>query len=252
MKKRNFVKESFANRLREGQEKGAIQESFRQCNEQFLLFHFLNYVAYTEMLYAIDDMEEKGLYRQKVKMNWKEIEKAWNLYQHAVKRSMNESAWFLMQDYCVLSHQNLECHIKHLKGCFIDYLLKENNTKKNDIIAQIAVCCVFRYISAQLWERFFEKFREQCGIDFSTMFSFAKMDVLTVNSKNILDEFIKSYFSLQSMCEYEPCLEAISMIEEKMADKDLFDNAACKAINMSDTYRDDYEKYIKQKDEVLS
>ena len=73
---------------------------------------------------------------------------------------------------------------------------------------------------------------------------------------NILKEnFYKDSLSKPFKCKVnneEKCVnEACAAIETKIADTDMFDDAACKAINYSPSIRDQYKAFLEKEEDVL-
>ena len=232
IKNRNYLIEGYLNRLKENRDNGLIDQTFSKCGEHFILFHFLNFAMYAEALKAIDEMEDQGLLRHKAKAWWKESERCWNRYQRQMRKAIADDAWFLLQDY-------------------LDVFKKENASKKYDIASQMLVSYKIGEIASILWPRYFDIYREMCGVDFSMHFKFAKMDVIMINVKNIAQEFIKTNFSIRDLFEEKGVNEACAAIETKIADTDMFDDAACKAINYSPSIREQYKAFLEKEEDVL-
>lgn len=251
IKNRNYLIEGYLNRLKENRDNGLIDQTFSKCGEHFILFHFLNFAMYAEALKAIDEMEDQGLLRHKAKAWWKESERCWNRYQRQMRKAIADDAWFLLQDYLVLAHEQLEPYFGVLKGCIIDVFKKENASRKYDIASQMLVSYKIGEIASILWPRYFDIYREMCGVDFSMHFKFAKMDVIMINVKNIAQEFIKANFSIRDLFEEKGVNEACAAIETKIADTDMFDDAACKAINYSPSIREQYKAFLEKEEDVL-
>lgn len=242
---KNLLCESLKKSLTTVRDNGVAQRCFDNARERFTIFHILNYIMYTEALNAFDKIEECGLMRHEVKRHKKMCDKEWERYQHTTRKSMNDDSWYLMQDYCMAAHDSIENDLILMRWSFHNYLLKLkcNNA---EVISYLSVALKIADLILILWPKYFETYKRICGLDFTINFTYADMHVFIHFLKALAEALSQGNVGVD-YGQDTACLNAMIVVENKMADDNFLDKAAMQALSYSDTYRPLYEKVLKEK-----
>ena len=229
---------------------GFAMRCYENCRERFTIFHVLAYIMYTEALLAFDVLEERNMMKFHIKKHRKACEQEWVKYQTTMKRDMKDSAWYLVQDYCMAAHSSLEKEVQQLFICFHNYVLKLKMPNA-DILARLSIAVKIADLWESLWVRYFDTYKQLCGLDFTCNFDYADMHTFTFHLRQIALAVMPNDCTIDYTKDVV-CVNAMNVLEYKIGDDNFLDDAALSALDKSETYRPQYQKMIdacKKKDE---
>lgn len=221
---------------------GYVMRCYDNCRERFTIFHVLAYIMYTESLLAFDVLEERGIMKHNVKKHRTACEQEWAKYQKTMKSDMKDSAWYLVQDYCMSAHSSLEKELQTLRLCFHNHVLKQK-IQYDDALAQLSVAIKIADWWESLWVKYFDTFKKLCGFSFVANFAYADMHTFIFHLRQIALHTMPNNTTIDYTKDVS-CVNAMNVLEYKIASDDFLDNAALFALNQSETYRPQYQKMV--------
>lgn len=243
----NLVLECIKKPIVTAYESGLTDKSIEDCRSRFTIFHILNYIMYTETLDLFDKLDEKGMMKHKVKKCASVIHADWARYQREMRKDMEDSAWYLVQDFCMAAHESINSDLTILRISFHNYLLKKK-VKNADVIAGVSVPLKIGDTILILWNAYFKTYQRVCGLDFSSDFAYANMSHLIHYLKEL-----GALLSVGYTIDYNDdvnCVNAQAVLENHLANDDFQNMAAVKALSLSKTYRPRLEQLAKDMQEL--
>ena len=236
---RNFVLEA-ANAYyhRDGKKDEDVQ-TYEQCSVQFPMIHILNIIANTEAIKAIDIIERRGMRRQVLKKILNQYEERYDQYMHFIKNNLNEDVWPLLIDYARASCDNIEGVTNRMRQACYNYL-KKKGVAEASLLAQCEVGMLMWQIATDTFRVYFERYFDECGIDYSHNFKYADLSVCRdrwIKATNELSKGVKGI----DFNDDRRCRDAWNDLKEAINTTDFFDKAAAEAVRLNPELK---KKYI--------
>lgn len=239
MKIRNYVSEaSCAYYNRENRREEELT-AYQCCSTQFPMIHILNIAANTEAIKAIDILEERGMRRQALKKMLNLYEARYDEYTNYIRKNLKRDVWPLLQDYARVACKNIEGKTNGMRQACYNYL-KKKGVAEASLLAQCEVGMLMWQIATDTFRVYFERYFEECGIDYSNDFKYADLTICKDRWIKITDELSKGVRGID-FNDDKRCRDAWNDLKEAMNTTDFFDRAAAEAIRLNPGLK---EKYI--------
>ena len=237
---RNFVLEATnAYFYRDGKREEDLAV-YNNCANNFSIIHIMNIIAYTEALKVVDIIDERKMRKHMVKTYLKEYEGKYDAYMDFMRKHMNKDVWPLLHDYARVVWSNMEGKANLLRQACYNYL-KKNDVKECKLLAQTEVAKLLWKIAADMFQSFFKKYKEKCGVDFSADFEYGNMALCSNRWQKLTDELFKGVTGINFNNDRR-CRDACQDLYDTLDDTSLFDKSAAMAIQLNPGLK---EKYIK-------
>lgn len=236
---RNFILETqYAYHYREGKSEDNLKV-YNDCATKFAMIHILNIIAYTEVLKAIDIIDERGMRKQVLKKMLGLYEKRYDTYVGFIRKNMKADVWPLLQDYGRLSCDNIEGKTNSMRQACYNYL-KKKGVAEAKLLAQCEVGMILWKIATDTFKVYFERYFDICGVDFSKDFAYADLSLCKDWWIRITNELMKGLKGID-FNEDRRCRDAWNDLKDAMNNTDFFEDAARDALRFNKGL---IEKYV--------
>ena len=225
---KNLIREALVTKLEVAEKSGVAKKAYDKCRDNFILFHVINYIAYSEAKDAFCAIEDAGLMRQDIKRHTNACEKEWSRYYNDLRSRLQNKAWFFLNDMFMSAHNGIEHDLTLARYTTANILLRHKR-KRSEILSLLAVPLFLLGLYSYLWKSFFATYRRVCGLDFSGEYTWARIDQFFFHLKEIEKIVDKVNGSKGVDMSKEPAyVSAMSIIESKLTGKsgNLLDDAA--------------------------
>lgn len=221
---------------------------YNDAVERFSMIHILNGMAYYEAQKAVDMIDDRKLRKFLVKKYLKKYEERYEEYERFMRTHMEQSAWYLMQDYIRVCWTKIEPRVTMLRLACQDYLGKRN-VANADLLAQCEASLLMWQVACDTYFVYFKTYKDLCGVDFADDFKYAEMHICHDRWLMVADELAKGAAGID-FGDDKRCVDCWNELKNTLDDNDFFNDGAVRAISLNkgllDKYKDKIEDIRKE------
>lgn len=213
---------------------------------QFILIHRLNHYMYDTVLRVVDEMEKRKQCRHLPKRYYGQLSRIWGGYQDRLRSGTEKAVWFMMMDNFRIATDAVRPYIDAVVTTTRDYLIRLG-IRDSLWIAEAEIARLMTIVATKSYEKYFEDWKQESGIDFSKDFAYADMhDYATVYKQ--FRSALKLDVDIDIM-KNNRCASAWNSMMDALRDDDLMDKAAEQAIHLNPTIEERYKKELEEVEE---
>ena len=210
------------------------EEHRKKCFEQVHNLHIYNYIAIQRMYDTFDLLDNEKIQGEYLWKYKRTAEKICKEYERKVRAIYEDKAYFLLCDYANNYAENLAHDVDILYYTFLNNLTR-HNVKRKVVIAHLQVAIMLTSISCDLFDIFFQKYKELTSEDLSHGYKFMRLGKLQLYLQRVQDELGKRESTSDiDFGKDAQCVTAYKSLVNKLSDADLSDNAAKTALELND------------------
>lgn len=227
----------------------------------FLQQHRVIYMAWYKVQEFYDFLSDKGHLNKKAEGFWRKVRRAFYDYEKVHRRGMDDATWSTFQDHMNYSYGAIEAETHLLEDAIRDRIIQRKNLLRESgqtdditLLKKVAVCLVFLTAMQQAYKDYFKKILNDYGVSFMPGYRYAWLDKMVRNYVWMCDAVGVNYEKDAKSNEYIlPGVDADESvrvqgiwerISRMVADEDICDEVAMKAINLNPEIKKDYERRI--------
>lgn len=220
----------------------AVRDAYNEAAERFSSVNMLIGVAYAESQQAVDMIDDMGRRRHAVKRWMAQYERQWRRYANYMRGNMDADAWSLLQDYSNAAHGRIDGGLTILRISCKDYL-DRNGVRDSMLLATCETAVMVWKIAVELYERFFEEYRERLGFDISRDFSYADMGGCAKAWANVVDAVARDVGASVDFGDDKRCVDSWTALVRSLGE-DFFNGSAADALRLNDAIREKYSDVL--------
>lgn len=238
MKIRNYVFEAANAYYHRDGKKLEDMQTYERCSVQFPMIHILNIIANTEVIKVIDIIDERGMRRQMLKKMLNQYEERYDKYMNYINKNLQRDVWPLLVDYARASCDNIEGVTNSMRQACYNYL-KKKGVAEAKLLAQCEVGMLMWQIATDTFKVYFERYFEECGIDYSKDFKYADLSECKDRWIRIVNELSKGVKGVD-FNDDRRCRDAWNDLKDAINTTDFFDKAAAEALRLNPALKAKY------------
>jgi hypothetical protein len=220
---------------------------------QFILIHRLNHYMFDTVLRVFDEMDKRKLCKHMAKRYYGLLSKIWDRYQDRMRSGTDKAVYYMMMDNFRLATDAVRPYIDAVVTATRDYLISLG-IRDSLWIAEAEVARLVIFVVTNSYEKYFEDWKKECGIDFSCDFEYADMHEYAAIYRQYRGG-LKLDVDIDIM-RNNRCRSAWNRMMDAFRDDELMDKVAEHAIHLNpvieERYHEELEKIEQErKDEMF-